>query len=72
MSLWSYEYDVYEIGVEACGVGLWIFMLGPRHGMYNIYALKIVSKRMETICQHRFLHFLHLLATSPIPHLIPS
>ena len=34
MSVWSYEYGIYEIGVEACVVGLWILMLGVRHSMY--------------------------------------
>lgn len=57
MSVWSYGYGIYEIGVEACGVGLWILMLVVRYSMYDVFAHEIVSKRMEAICQHRFLHF---------------
>ena len=55
MSLWSYEHDVNEIGVEACGVWLCILILGVGHSRYNMDVHKIVSKCMKAICQHRFL-----------------
>ena len=57
MSVWSDEYGVYEIGVEACGVELRILMLGVGHSMYHMRAHRIAGKCMEAICQHCFLRF---------------